>query len=118
MQEGAMSSVRQSDGGILINSGARLTIDTIAEFVTLIKAGLAESKEVAVAFDPGLEADMTAMQVLCSAHRTAVTMGKAFSRRGEMPRALRNLVVAAGSERRRPCTYNNGAPCPWLEGER
>lgn len=117
MQEGAMGSVRQDDGGILINSGARLTIDNIAEFAKLLKAGLDEASEVVVSFDPGLEADMTAMQVLCSAHRTAATTGKVFARRGEMPKALRDLVVAAGSERHRPCTYNNGDPCPWFEGE-
>lgn len=117
MQEGVMGSVRQDDGGIVINSGARLTIDTIADFAKLVKAGLAGASEVAIAFDPGLEADMTAMQLLCSAHRTAATMGKVFGRRGEMPKALRDLVVAAGSERHRFCAYNNGNTCPWFEGE-
>lgn len=116
MKQSKMSSSRQDDGMILINSGERLTIENTADFARLIQAGLAEAKSVAVSFDPDLEVDITAMQVLCSAHRTAMTAGKVFASQGEMPQALLNLVVAVGSERHRECNYNAGSPCPWFEG--
>jgi hypothetical protein len=118
MEYNALSSVHQPDGGILIYSGDRLTIENSAEFSKLIAQGLAEAKSVAIEFAANLEADITALQVLCSAHKTAATQGKIFTRQGDMPAALLNLAVAVGSERHRECNHNKGNPCPWFEGEK
>lgn len=116
MEHSTLSSSLQKDGVVLVHSGERLTIDTMAEFAKLIREGLAAAKSVVVQFNPNLEADITALQVLCSAHRTAVTKGKTFVLQGEMPAALFNLSVALGSDRHRECNYNKGNPCPWFEG--
>lgn len=118
MEHSTLSSLPQKDGGVLIHSGERLTIENMAEFATLIKEGLAEAKSVAVQFNANLEVDITALQVLCSAHRSAVTKGKTFVRLGEMPQSLLNLAAALGSDRHRECNYNKGNPCPWFEGEK
>jgi len=118
MDPSTLSSSVQEDGSILINSGPRLTIENTIEFARLIREGLADakSKSVAVQFDPDLEVDITALQVLCSACKTAATMGKAFSCQGERPKALTELVAAAGAERHGGCKQNNDGPCLWFGG--
>lgn len=116
MAASALSSSSQPDGTVLIHSGRRLTIEDSADFVRLIGVGLAEAQKVAVQFDPDLEADITALQVICSAHRTAIARGKEFVCYGRIPQALQDLAAAVGSERHRECNYNKGNLCPWFEG--
>lgn len=118
MGHSVLSSSLQEDGVVLIHSGEQLTIENMAEFVTLIKEGLAAAKSVAVQFHPDLVADITAIQAICSAHRTAATKGKTFVRQGDMPRSLLTLAAALGSDRHRgDCVHNIGHSCPWFEGK-
>ncbi len=92
---------------MVIGSGERLTIETIAEFVQLLRKGMAEATTVVIEFEPGVEMDLTALQVFCSACKTAKAEGKNFIHRGPPPQALLDLAAAAGSERHEHCTNNN-----------
>lgn len=97
----------QHDTERVIGSGARLTIETIAAFVQLIQKGLAETTTVVIEFEPDVEMDITALQVFCSACRTAEAEGKQFIHRGLLPKALLDLGTAIGSERHEQCKINN-----------
>jgi len=104
---------------IVINSGDRLTIETINAFAQLIRQGLAaEATTVVVEFEPAMEMDITALQVLCSACHTAAARGKRFIHRGQPPKALLDLSAAAGAERREPCSTNNTFCFRQFGGER
>jgi len=118
MDHNTLSSSPQKKGMILINSGERLTIENTAEFAQLIREGLsdAKSKSVAVQFDPNLEIDITVLQVLCSACKTAATKDKVFSCLGEIPKSLIDLVAAAGAEHHGECKQNNDSLCLWFGG--
>ena len=95
------------DGEVIISSGDRLTIETTSEFAQRIRQGLAEAGTVIIEFEPDVELDITALQLFCSACTKATAEGKRFIHRGAAPRALLDLVEAAGSERNEHCRNNN-----------
>jgi len=113
----APSSSCQENGVIVINSGERLTIETVADFTRLIREGLSASKDVAVEFDANVEVDITALQVICSACKTAVAEGSTFTVRGSQPKVLADLIAASGAARHGLCKHNNNAACAWFGGE-
>lgn len=87
----------------VIASGDRLTIETIEDFARQIREGLAEASTVVIEFADEVELDITALQVFCSACRTATALNKRFIHRGPLPQSLPSLAAAAGSERFEQC---------------
>src|SRR6185369_5580573 len=95
----ALNSSYRENGEIIITSGDRLTIENAADFARLVREALEASKNVAVEFEPALEIDITGLQILCSACKTAAAVGKTFSYHGPQPEALAALISASGAER-------------------
>jgi len=102
---------------LTINVGSRLSIETIADFAQQIRTGLNEADEVLVAFEPDVEIDVTALQVFCAACKTAAAEGKHFACSSPLPRSLRDLIAATGSERHEHCSVNSSACFRRPEGE-
>jgi len=90
-----------------INSGERLTIETIGDFAGRIRQSLGEKDTVFIEFDKNVELDITALQVLCSACRTAAAAGKKVMCRGHLPDSLGQLAATAGSERHDHCKIDS-----------
>lgn len=106
---------------LILNSGRQLTIETIGDFAAQIRAALAERTAVAVAFPAEVELDITALQLFCSACKTAGAAGKSFSYQGPLPEALYRLAAESGAERHDQCPIDSSAcfrkiggssPCP------
>jgi anti-anti-sigma regulatory factor len=109
------SSCRET-GEIIITSGDRLTIENASEFARVVSEALDASKKVAVEFEPAVEIDITGMQILCSACKTASASDKVFSYHGPQPEALAAIISASGAERRAICKHNNDSTCIWFGG--
>lgn len=109
------SSVREN-GEIIVTSGDRLTIETAAEFSSIIREALEASKSVSIEFEPTVEIDITGMQILCSACKSAALSGKSFSYHGPQPRALTDIITSSGAERYAVCKHNNNSTCIWFGG--
>lgn len=61
--------------------------------------------------------DLSGLQLLCSAHRTAVTRGAALTL-GRVPDWVRELIVIAGFHPSlSTCPYRKGADCLWNSRE-
>jgi ABC-type transporter Mla MlaB component len=105
------------EAALTINVGNRLTIETIADCAQQIRTGLNQADVVLVAFEPDVEIDVTALQVFCSACKTAAAQGKRFACSGPLPEALRNLIAATGSERHEQCSVNSSVCFRRPEGE-
>lgn len=107
-----MSSVRQ-DNERVIRSGVRLAIDSIADFLDLIRQALTKTTTttIAIEFEPNMEMDITALQVFCSGCKSAAAQGKRFIHRGRLPQTLLALLAAAGAEHLKPCCNNNKWTC-------
>lgn len=109
------SSVREN-GDIIITSGDRLTIETSAEFSRILRDALEASKNVEIEFEPTVEIDVTAVQILCSACKSAAQSGNVFSYHGPQPQALADIITSSGAERYAACKYNNKSTCIWFGG--
>ncbi len=90
-----------------VNSGDRLTIETIGDFAGQLRQSLSEGESVFIEFQDDVELDITALQVLCSACRTAAATGKKIMCRGPLPDSLGRLAATAGSERHDHCKINS-----------
>ena len=114
MENPTTSSSGQANDQIVINSGKRLTIENAADFTQRLRQGLAGSRNVAVEFEADVEMDITALQILCSACKTAAAAGSSFSCHGERPKALIELLDGCGARFRGVCKHNNGNICTWF----
>jgi anti-anti-sigma regulatory factor len=109
------SSVRES-GEIVITSGERLTIEHAADFSRLIRNALDTAHVVNVEFEPTVEIDLTGIQILCSACRSAAQVGRRFSYLGTQPQALIDIIAVCGAERHAICKHKNDSTCIWFGG--
>lgn len=112
----ALMSTCRENGQIVISSGDRLTIESAADFARLINEGFQAAQHVAVEFEPELEIDITGLQILCSACKTAAASGKTFSCSGPRSQALADMIEACGAERHAVCKQNNNSTCIWFGG--
>ncbi|HIJ82032.1 MAG TPA: STAS domain-containing protein [Desulfuromonadales bacterium] len=109
------SSVRDS-GEIIITSGDRLTIENAAEFSRIVREALEAADVVAVEFEPDVAIDITGLQILCSACKSAAGSGKKFTCRGPQPQAMTDIISSSGAERHAACKHNNDSTCLWFGG--
>ncbi len=87
----------------VISSGDKLTIETVAAFAQLIRKELSEASTVVLEFSEGVEMDITALQLLCSACKTATAEGKKFAYRGPLPELLQELAPVTGPKNSESC---------------
>lgn len=100
-------TLKSAEQARIVGSGEKLTIETTADFAQRIRKELTGATTVVVEFEPVVELDITALQVLCSACKTAAAEGKKFTHRGPIPQALVDLAGAVGSAHHAHCTQNN-----------
>jgi anti-anti-sigma regulatory factor len=109
------SSVREN-GEIIITTGDRLTIENAADFSRIVREAFEASKSVSLEFDPSVEIDITGVQILCSACKSAALGGASFSFKGAYPQALADIIANSGAERHAVCKHNNDSTCIWFGG--
>ena len=109
------SSVREN-GEIIITSGSRLTIENAAEFSRITREALEASRNVSIEFEPDVDIDITGVQILCSACKSASESAATFSYHGLQPQALSDIIAMSGAERRAVCKHNNDTTCIWFGG--
>ena len=109
------SSVREN-GEIVITSGNSLTIENAAEFSRILREALDAADVVAIEFEPDVAVDVTGVQVLCSACKSAAEGGKVFTYRGPQPQALTDIIFSSGAGRHAACKHNNDSTCIWFGG--
>lgn len=115
------SSLPASGEPLILDSPAQLTIETIGDFAAKVRTALSEQTAVAIRFPDTIELDITALQLFCSACKTAGEAGKSFTYYGPPPEALLSLTAASGAERHDQCAIDSSAcfrkiggssPCP------
>jgi len=97
--------LQRNGGDVVIVAGGRLTFSRAGSFHTILMEALAGSGRVDLFLHDVDEADLTFLQLLCSAHRTAASQGTVFSLGGlDAAGPVLRLIQAAGAQR--------GAGCP------
>jgi anti-anti-sigma regulatory factor len=111
-----LNSLVRENGEILITTGDRLTIENAADFSKVIRDAFEASKSVSLEFEPSVEIDITGVQILCSACKSAAVSGITFLCQGHMPQALADIIASSGAERHAACKHNNDSTCTWFGG--
>lgn len=111
-----LNSYVRENGETIVTSGERLTIENASEFSRIIGEALHASHHVAIEFEPSVELDITAVQILCSACKSASDSGRIFSYQGRWPETLADIITRSGAERHSLCRQINNSTCIWFGG--
>jgi len=96
-------------------SGA-LTIEAAAELRQAFVDAMAEAPRLVLDARQLEEMDMSILQTVCSACKTAAARKQSFSFTGELPVCMTTLNSGIGAYRESACNHNNNEPCIWLGG--
>ncbi len=106
--------IQQGKEGELSLLGS-VTIDQANDLKVALLDALSSSDSVMVDLSKADSIDLACMQLLCSAHHTAGTMGKSFSIDANRPDGVVRSVSAAGYMRHTGCKYDAARTCVWID---
>lgn len=98
-------------------SGA-LNIEAAAELHKALVEAMAEAPQVMLDLRQLEEMDMSILQTVCSACKTAAARKQSFLFIGELPACMKSLNSGIGAYQGASCKQNNDEPCIWLGGIR
>lgn len=96
-------------------SGA-LNIEAAAELHRALSGAISEAPRVVLDARQLEGLDMTILQTLCSACKTAAATGCALLLAGETPACITSLNSGIGAHMGLPCRQNNNEPCFFFGG--
>lgn len=105
---------RSGNKGVITLEG-ELTLPYAEKLRGVLLDALAAVDEVSIAFENVQDADLSCLQLLCSAHRSAVRIRKQVLSSGDQPRIFSDVVEAAGFVRSMGCKLDCGNSCLWVE---
>lgn len=102
-------------GSLLIRIQGELTVQHAAELKACLLSALSSAQSVRVDLEAIEDIDLTCLQILCSAHKSALFAGKNLCLGDETPEHFRNSLDAAGFSRLQGCTMDTGDSCLWIQ---
>ena len=91
-----------------------LTLPNAQPLRSAFLKALVESDDVSLLFENVREVDLSCLQLLCSAHRSAARLQKRFVIEGPVPPALRDAAEEAGFSRLHGCRLDRDGSCIWI----
>lgn len=106
-----------SDGTLLeIVLEGRLAIDTTPELLALLRAQLSAVNKTKLNVAALTDVDLSGMQLICSACRTALENRQSFNFSGNLAPCVQEAITAVGLQRHTICKHNVDKPCLWCGG--
>jgi ABC-type transporter Mla MlaB component len=103
----------KTESGTLILTG-ELTVNQVAFARDHIAGALKKVKVLTADLGQATEADLSFLQLLCSAHRTAATLNKTFKLTKDSPAALQKAINDNGYRRNSGCVLDSTTTCLWV----
>lgn len=106
----------QSPGGpARLRLEGEVTIETAGELKEALLNAFEMKADLLVDCSGAKEVDLSTLQLLCAAHRTARSLGRNMTLDGHSENAFARAVVQAGFPRQRDCLLSPDAKsCLWL----
>ncbi len=95
-----------------------LTVANAATILGKMREALAQTDDLLVTVGEDAEVDVSFLQILCSAHRTAVKMNKCLRLNTPRSRAFDSATRAAGYVRIKGCANDPDGSCLWAGGQK
>jgi ABC-type transporter Mla MlaB component len=113
-----MNSEKESPGeGHVVTLTGELTIACAEELKAKLSQLLQKFADIRIQLVDVSAVDLSWLQLLCSAHRTAAALGKALTLEGEMPPLLRQAMRHAGFTRQKGCAFSPHTNCLGCGGD-
>ncbi len=100
------------DQGTIILEG-ELTVPHAEELKSAFLKALINGRALNIRFGAVQDVDLSCLQVLCSAHKSAVRMKKQVCFDGTVPKILKDAAEAAGYTRLSGCKLDSEKSCLW-----
>lgn len=113
--KGQSTDQASSFQGVLTLHGA-LTIQRITELKEAVLKSLNSHSHLEIKLEDVRQVDLSFLQLLCSAHKTALSLGKDFTLSSPRPDLFQKTVHDAGFTRRVGCHQDPCKYCLWKEG--
>lgn len=112
-----MIDIRLSEleGVGIIALGGELTIAHAQELRTSLKEAVDGYHSVVVQLGDIADIDLSCLQLLCSAHKSAVKQEKTFAFGEHVPAIFTQIFADAGFIRDTGCSLDSGATCLWAK---
>lgn len=91
-----------------------LVLRHIASLKVELQAALAESDQLLLDLSAAGTVDLAFLQLLCSAHRSAVQSNKSFALAGKLPEDFQRKLKEAGFARHVGCGRDDQRSCLWM----
>ncbi len=105
-----------SDMGVLTLDG-ELTIEHAGELKKILIHAMDSAEHVDIKLKKVSEVDLSCLQVLCSAHRTAFKSNKQLTLSSKDSEIFQQMVRGSGYVRHDSCALNPHKGCLWCGGE-
>lgn len=102
-----------NEGVLAINGD--LTIENADELRSALIKALLNADRVLLDCGASSKADLAGLQLLCSAHRTALRLKKQFQFKSPCREAVKTAAEKTGYLRTRGCSLDTQGNCLWLE---
>lgn len=109
-------SVEQDGSSATVTISGVLKIDGAAELQRVLGEALAEAPSVVLHAEQLQDLDLTIVQILCAACKSAAASGRFFTFQGTLPDSLALFNNGIGAYKGAACRHNNDEPCVWLGG--
>lgn len=117
MSDLIISHTLSNDGTVLqIALNGRLCIDTTPELLELLRTTLPTAQKVRLDVSNLAEIDLTGMQLICSACRTALVDKHSFNFSGSLAPCIQEAISTVGLQRHTVCKHDANLPCIWCGG--
>jgi anti-anti-sigma regulatory factor len=108
-----LSYQEENNRGTLILDG-NLTLSEAEELRMLLIKAIINVEQIFLDFGDTREIDLSCLQLLCSAHRSALRMKKTVAFSGAWTESFRKAVHQAGYARTVGCSHDGSGSCIWM----
>lgn len=102
-------------GSLLVRAEGELTVQHAAEFRTCLLDALGRAQSIRVDLQAIEDMDLTCLQLLCSAHKTALSAGRELSLDYDGSDLLERSIGRGGFFRSRGCALDQNDCCLWIQ---
>jgi len=88
-----------------------LAVDKAGALKIMLQDALKNAESVAINFKDNHKIDITFLQLVCSAHHSALLSGKNLNLSEKMPDNLKNLLKSAGYMQHPVCSFDKDREC-------
>ena len=108
-----MFDIVESNGITTLVVRGGVTIQNAASFRDALSKWMAEGNTLALNVEAVDEADLSSLQLICSAHQTAINSKKSLSLAGGVPEVLSRVARDSGFSTAQGCGMDSGVICLW-----